>query len=199
MSVFYTYLWLREDGTVYYVGKGHGNRAFRKGCPSRDLIIVQEHPCEADAFAVEMFLMAYYGRKDLGTGILRNRTDGGEGTTGFKHLPGRIVSEETRRKLSIAKKGKKPNNFGKKVSAESREKMRIHALGNKSRTGQPKPTEEGRKISATQTGKKHSKEWCESISKALKGRSSWSKGKHLSAEHKAALSAAHRRVNANNN
>ena len=40
------------------------------------------------------------GRKDLGTGILRNRTDGGEGASGA------VQSEEKKRKCSVAKSGK---------------------------------------------------------------------------------------------
>ena len=69
-KVFYTYLWLREDGTPYYAGKGSGKRAIRKGSP-QDLgrIIIQEYESEADAFEAEIFLIGYYGRIDRGTDV----------------------------------------------------------------------------------------------------------------------------------
>ena len=149
MKKFYTYLWLREDGTPYYVGKGSGLRAFTSTAHGvrrpRQLsrIIVQDQPNEQDAFAVEIFLISYYGRLDLSEGILRNRTDGGDGTSGYvytdelrqkrrehKHTDetrqrlstihkghiGVIHSEETRRKISAAHRGKK-------VSEETRLRM----------------------------------------------------------------------------
>jgi hypothetical protein len=82
---FYTYLWLREDGTPYYVGKGKGRRAFTSRghsvvCPKDEsYIILQKHESEADAFAAERFLIEYWGRINLDSGCLRNLTDGGEG------------------------------------------------------------------------------------------------------------------------
>jgi hypothetical protein len=66
----------------------------------------------------EKLLIKLYGRKDLGLGPLVNMTDGGEGTLG------RIVSEETRKKISDLKKGnkyflgKKHNEITKKVLSE---------------------------------------------------------------------------------
>jgi hypothetical protein len=117
-------MWLREDGTPYYVGKGsYKKRAFERHkvgnriqyAPPKDRVLIQEFPTEPDAFEAEKFLIFYYGRKDLGTGILRNQTDGGEGNTGTSEghrkqaeaLRGRIFSEEHRRKISESKKGNK--------------------------------------------------------------------------------------------
>src|SRR6266496_1462220 len=96
--MFYTYLWLREDGTPYYVGKAANLRRTRAvhrvgKCPPRERILIQEFPSEPDALAAEKFLISYYGREDLGLGKLLNLTDGGEqGPTGF------VVSEELREK-----------------------------------------------------------------------------------------------------
>jgi hypothetical protein len=87
--IFYTYLWLRYDGTPYYVGKGRDNRGFINDghcvhCPDdSSRILIQYHPSEQEAFEAEVFFISYFGRKDLGTGILYNRTDGGEGNSGY--------------------------------------------------------------------------------------------------------------------
>jgi len=103
--MFYTYLWLREDGTPYYVGKctrlyrALHSRDHNVFCPKDpDRIIIQEHVLEKDALEVERFFIGFYGRKDTGTGCLRNFTDGGEGMSGF------VLKPETIAKMSAAKK-----------------------------------------------------------------------------------------------
>ena len=98
---FYTYAYLREDRTPYYIGQGSGKRIFekRKRCcrPAKDksrIIFLKQNITEEEAFKHEIYMIAVFGRIDLGTGILHNRTDGGEGASGA------VVSEETRRKKS---------------------------------------------------------------------------------------------------
>jgi len=97
---FYTYAYLRKDGTPYYIGKGQGNRAFKKGKrelkPPKDksrIIFLKQDLTEEEAFRHEKYMIAVLGRKDLGTGILRNLTDGGEGPSGW------IATKETREKF----------------------------------------------------------------------------------------------------
>ena len=101
---FYTYAYLREDGTPYYIGKGHGKRIHHTNhginLPPRERrIILKDNLTEEQAFRHEIYLIAVLGRKDNGTGMLRNRTDGGDGASG------QVISEENRRKLTERNKG----------------------------------------------------------------------------------------------
>lgn len=79
--MYYVYLWLREDRTPYYVGKGKGYRAYQKhiiGCPpSKDrVIIVKEFEDEDESYLFEEWLIQVYGRK-CERGILLNTSIGG--------------------------------------------------------------------------------------------------------------------------
>ena len=121
---FYTYAYLREDRTPYYIGKGIKYRIYstnRKGLkPPKDktrIIFLKQNLTEEEAFKHEIYMIAVFGRKDIGTGILHNKTDGGDGAFGA------VRSEETRKKLSEVNKGKNNPNYGKSFSNEHRKKL----------------------------------------------------------------------------
>ena len=116
---FYVYLYIKENGIPYYCGKGKGKRAFRKGAPknSNNIIIVSINLFEHEAFLLEKKLIKLYGRKDIGTGILRNKTDGGDGVSGLprtkehnqnisKSLTGKPFTETRKKNISKSLKGK---------------------------------------------------------------------------------------------
>ena len=137
---FYVYIYLREDGTPYYVGKGRGIRAWTKskgevGKPIQPdrINILKDNLTEYEAFDLEKLTILLYGRKDINTGILRNKTDGGDGASGYKYSPeqcaargpaiskakkGKPLSEDYKHSLSISHKGKPSPLKGIKQSAE---------------------------------------------------------------------------------
>jgi hypothetical protein len=108
---FYVYAYLRKNGTPYYVGKGNGKRAWihfkNEIQPPKDktkIIIMEDNLTEIGAFSLERRYIRWYGRKDLNSGILRNKTDGGEGVSGRKV----IMTQEWKNNMSKAKRGKIP-------------------------------------------------------------------------------------------
>jgi len=106
MYIYYVYAYLRKDGTPYYIGKGKNDRRFqdhRSHRPPKDrsrIVLLETQLSELGAFALERRYIRWYGRKDTGTGILINRTDGGEGPAGV------IFSATHRANLGKARKGK---------------------------------------------------------------------------------------------
>jgi len=219
-SDFYVYAYLRTDGTPYYIGKGQNARAWNKNhrvsVPSdvSRIIIIECNLTEIGSLAIERRLIRWYGRKDNDTGILRNLTDGGEGTSG------KTISEETRTKMSAGIRGKtrseeqrtniSNSKKGKTASEETRAKMSAAHKGKirseehcfnlsaakKGKPGKPHTEETRAKMSASQKGrpgKPHTEETRAKMSAAKKGKTSPNKEKTLTEEHRAKISAAKKR------
>jgi hypothetical protein len=129
----------------------------------------------------EIEFIKLYGRQDLGTGTLVNMTDGGEGNLGA------IVSDEKRKKISLAVKGFKHSEETKlKMSKSKKGKKHSEETKRKIALSKENISEETRKkLSLKSKGKIISKEQRENISKLMTGRKVI-----ISEEHKIKLSIA---------
>jgi len=160
-SDFYVYIYFEPDTLEpFYVGKGRGRRArsHLKTCFNpRDLnynnpfyrtlrkrlqnqkipavVIVANRLTNDEAVSTEQDFIRLLGRRDRHAGPLWNLTDGGEGPIG------RVISEETRRRIGLAKRGRRLSleqrahlrtvNLGRTASEETKKRMSVAQLGRK--------------------------------------------------------------------
>jgi len=186
--IYYTYAYLRKDRTPYYIGKGKGRRIYLKGKgeigkpkDKSRIIFLKQNLTEEEAFKHEVYMIAVFGRKDLGTGILRNRTNGGDGLSkpstetrrkiSEKHK-GKTLSKEHKEKMSESHKGEKNHFYGKTHSKEMRRKI------SETHKGRTLSEEHKRKIGESGKGKTLSGETKRRISKAKRGENNPAYGKH---------------------
>jgi len=184
MNNYYTYAYLREDKTPYYIGKGVKYRIYEKynrtSPPPKDksrIIFLKQNLTEEEAFKHEIYMIAVFGRKDLGTGILHNRTNGGDGISGY------VMSEETKKKISASNSGRiMCEENRKKVSKIMKERERNpHTEETKRKMSESHKnlifTEEHKlNLSNSAKGRKHSKETKEKMRNQRRGLKWWNNG-----------------------
>ena len=157
-----------EDG---YMGSGHHlkNSQNKYGIENFEKFLITWTYSEEDACEKEKFWIAEYRHRGKAE---YNVADGGQGG-----LIG-TWTEERRKKVSEAGKGRKAWNKGKHFSEEYRRKLSEAHKGNPSgNKGKHFSDESKNKLSEAHKGKKRSEEDKRNISESLKGHKAWSKGR----------------------
>ena len=204
-------------------GRGYKNNEYftraidKYGWDNIQHIVLHEELDEDEAKELEQYMIQWYYTNNKRYGY--NITSGGEGANGLKH------SEETRKKISEALKGKLAGEnhpmYGKHLTEETKKKLseagkdRIVSEETRKKLseinkGRMFNEETKQKMSEAQKerfknekphnyGKHHSEETKKKISETLKGRTSPNKGKSPSEETRKKLSEAHKGLQAGEN
>lgn len=190
---FYVYVLIDpRNGLPFYVGKGNGNRMINSmkdtfnpfktrvinKIKSLGLEVIAKKVCgnlpESLAYKFENELVIKYGRRDNKTGILTNLNDGGYG--------GVNPSKEGRKKMSEINKGK---ILSKETKQKISDKLKGREVWN---TGVPCREGTKRKISKANKGKIKSDKEKIKMSKRMLGSKNPMYGKHRTEEVKKILS-----------
>lgn len=150
-------------GIPFYIGIGTAKRPYKMTSRNRhclnkrakaergycfEIRILHCNLSKKQACEIENSLISLYGRLDLGTGILTNMTDGGEGTKDYTpNNKGCPMGDKQKAKISKTLKGNIPWNKGEKMRDSTKEKLKN-----------------------INTGKTHSQETKIKMSKARKGK-----------------------------
>lgn len=151
--MFYTYCHTKKDtNKIFYIGKGVKNRVTSlKDRNQHWKNIVNKHGfnvqilaywnTEEEALDHEKLLISCFKQMKY---VLANKTDGGEGVSGFKHTDkiknhlskkmkgkpshrkGKTISEEHKKKIGLANKGKKRSDKTIKKMSESAKLRKIN-------------------------------------------------------------------------
>ena len=110
MNKYLCYIFFDKNWSAYYVGKGSCERRIRQRhdviIPPAERVQVFYFANEWEAFECERELIAFWGRECDG-GCLQNKSvGGGNGPIGWR----RVMTEEHKRKIGDAHRGKKQSN-----------------------------------------------------------------------------------------
>lgn len=193
--MFFIYALVDPDTNLpFYIGKGSGDRPKQhlyetknantnnlKWCKIQSIRNNGNEPIieyietniedEQEAYDKERDLIKKYGRKIVDpNGILTNICEDNRPPPAL----GRVLSEETKRKIGDKQVGELNHRFGKHWSEEEKERRRNWALENgirpPDRTGVLHSDETKAKMSIAAKGKKKSQSHVENMSKARKGK-----------------------------
>ena len=160
---YYTYAYLREDRTPYYIGKGRGRRIHstkRIVKPPKDksrIIFLKENLTEEEAFKHEKYMIAVFGRKDNGTGILRNLTDGGEGASNQGTPEQRRESARKREASMTPEQLEQRSESARKAAANKTSEQRSESARKREASMTPEQrSERSRKAAASRTPEQRS-------------------------------------------